>query len=491
MLWVLECDFYSLYLEGLESERDGVAADFELLLVFFEQVADIYALRGAVEGVDAVGRLVPCLICADDDIVAVLSLLDGLDDDIVLVGAHERIAVMSRLAADAVERQVERIALVDDIGGVDRARVRVDGVGEAVNFSVLLAVRVDRAAQEARSDVTVLYVVTVLAVVEDGETEAVVAEIDPLVTDDFKLREIPERVAVGRALVVAELDIISGLGGVDINGEVRLEKYLLLFPVDRVVNVDARQVCVEDEALLDGRGEELARDLYDRADGSALCHIDCADIVYLGVLLIEIDLDIPCLVVERSVVVGINFVENFALGRDCSAGRLVNERRDVHVLVELDGEELVLYSLVLDLYGVLAGLAAVNDAESLVSLCGHALCEEHKASVGGFLPRHDIAVGVDYREVLGCGHIGDNDIVALSAEGVENGQGVAVRRADYLAESVGYLSFALGDELVVLLLGILVDLFYRRAGDYIVELVEEYYLPAVVDELTGIGRDAV
>ena len=101
---------------------------------------------------------------------------------------------------------------------------------------------------------TVLYVVTVLAVVEDGETEAVVAEIDPLVTDDFKLREIPERVAVGRALVVAELDIISGLGGVDINGEVRLEKYLLLFPVDRVVNVDARQVCVEDEALLDGRG---------------------------------------------------------------------------------------------------------------------------------------------------------------------------------------------------------------------------------------------
>ena len=310
-------------------------------------------------------------------------------------------------------------------------------------------------------------------------------------TDDFKLREIPERVAVGRALVVAELDIISGLGGVDINGEVRLEKYLLLFPVDRVVNVDARQVCVEDEALLDGRGEKLARDLYDRADGSALCHIDCADIVYLGVLLIEIDLDIPCLVVERSVVVGINFVENFALGRDCSAGRLVNERCDVHILVELDGEELVLYSLVLNFNGVLAGLAAVNDAESLVSLCGHALCEEHKVSVGGFLPRHDVTVGVDYREVIGCGHVGDNDIVALCAEGVENGQGVAVRSADYLAESVGYLSFALGDELVVLLLGILVDLFYRRAGDYIVELVEEYYLPAVVDELTGIGRDAV
>ena len=169
----------------------------------------------------------------------------------------------------------------------------------------------------------------------------------------------------------------------------------------------------------------------------------------------------------------------------------MNERRDVHVLVELDGEELVLYSLVLDLYGVLAGLAAVNDAESLVSLCGHALCEEHKASVGGFLPRHDVTVGVDYREVLGGGHVGDNDIVALCAECVENGQGVAVRSADYLAESVGYLSFALGDELVVLLLGILVDLFYRRAGDYIVELVEEYYLPAVVDELTGIGRDAV
>lgn len=261
MLWVLECDFYCLYLEGLESERDGVAVDFELLLVFFEQVADIYALRSAVEGVDAVGRLVPCLVCADDDIVAVLSFLDGLDDDIVLVGAHERVAVVSRLAADAVERQVERIALVDDIGGVDRARVRVDGVCEVVNFSVLLAVRVDRAAQETRSDVTVLYVMAVLAVVEDGETEAVVAEVDPLVTDDFKLREIPERVAVGRALVVAELDIISGLGGVDINGEVCLEKYLLLFPVDRVVNVDARQVCVEDEALLDGRGEELARDL--------------------------------------------------------------------------------------------------------------------------------------------------------------------------------------------------------------------------------------
>ena len=93
--------------------------------------------------------------------------------------------------------------------------------------------------------------------------------------------------------------------------------------------------------------------------------------------------------------------------------------------------------------------------------------------------------------MLVSGHIGDNNIVALSAEGVENGQGAAVRSADYLAESVGYLSFALGDELVVLLLGILVDFFYRRAGDYIMELVEEYYLPSVIDELTGIGRDAV
>ena len=176
----------------------------------------------------------------------------------------------------------------------------------------------------------------------------------------------------------------------------------------------------------------------------------------------------------------------FALGRNGSAGCLVNERRDVHILVELDGEELVLYSLVLDFNGVLAGLAAVNNTEGFVSLCGHALCKEHKASVGGFLPRHDVTVGVDYREVLGCGHIGDNDIVALCAEGVENGQGAAVRSADYLAESVGYLSFALGDELVVLLLGILVDFFYRRAGDYIMELVEEYYLPSVIDELAGI-----
>ena len=93
--------------------------------------------------------------------------------------------------------------------------------------------------------------------------------------------------------------------------------------------------------------------------------------------------------------------------------------------------------------------------------------------------------------MLGCGHIGDNDIVALCAEGVENGQDAAVRSADYLAESVGYLSFTLGDELVVLLLGILVDLFYRRAGDYIMELVEEYYLPSVIDEPARIGRDAV
>ena len=53
-----------------------------------------------------------------------------------------------------------------------------------------------------------------------------------------------------------------------------------------------------------------------------------------------------------------------------------------------------------------------------------------------------------------------------------SGQGAAARSADYLAESVGYLSFTLGDELVVLLLGILVDFFYGRAGDYIMELVE-------------------
>ena len=447
-----ECDLYRFYLERLESKGDCVAVYFELLLVFLEQVADIYALRDAVKGVYAVRSLVPSLVCADDCVAAVLGLFDSLDYYVVFIGAHERVAAVRRLAADAVERQVERIALADNVGGVDRARVRVEGVCEMMNLSVLLAVRVYGAAQKARSDVAVLDVVTVLAVVEDGETEAVVAEIHPLVTDDLELREIPERVAVGRALVVAELDVVGGLSRVDINGEVRLEKNLLLFPVDRVVYIYARQVCVEDKALLNGRGEEFARDLYDRADGTALRHVNRADVVYLGVLLIEIRLDIPRLMVERSVVKGINFVEHLALGRNGSAGRLVDERGDVHISVESDGKESVVYSFVLDLDGVFALLAAVNYAESLVSLCGHALCEEYEAAVGGFLPRHDVAVCIDYREMLVSGHIGDNNIVALCAEGVENGQRIAVRGADNFSERLGNLRLTLRDELFILLL---------------------------------------
>ena len=156
--------------------------------------------------------------------------------------------------------------------------------------------------------------------------------------------------------------------------------------------------------------------------------------------------------VERSVVKGINFVEHLALGRNGSAGRLVDERGDVHIPVESDGKEPVVYCLVIDLDGVFALLAAVNYAESLVSFCGHALCEEYEAAVGGFLPRHDIAVCIDYREMLVSGHIGDNNIVALCAEGVENGQRIAVRGADNFFERLGNLRLALRDELFILLL---------------------------------------
>ena len=130
--------------------------------------------------------------------------------------------------------------------------MRIESIGEIVHLPVLNRVRISGAAKKAGSDVTVFYVVTVFAVVENRETETVVAQIHPLVTRDLKLGKIPKRISCCRTAVVAELYVVGSAGCVHVNGEIRLEKQVLLLPVNLVVHIYAVDIGIEDEALLNG-----------------------------------------------------------------------------------------------------------------------------------------------------------------------------------------------------------------------------------------------
>ena len=56
-----------------------------------------------------------------------------------------------------------------------------------------------------------MYVVTILAVIDDRYAVAAVREIGVLLRADLELRRVPAGVLVGRALDCAELDLVGRL----------------------------------------------------------------------------------------------------------------------------------------------------------------------------------------------------------------------------------------------------------------------------------------
>ena len=81
-------------------------------------------------------------------------------------------------------------------------------------------------------------IVTVLAIVEDGNTVAALGNIRILVSADLKLRSVPGCVEVSGALDRSVLNFVGGAVGVDINGEYGLDHLVRLMPVGNGFKID-------------------------------------------------------------------------------------------------------------------------------------------------------------------------------------------------------------------------------------------------------------
>ena len=147
------------------------------------------------------------------------------------------------------ERNIEVVRFVNDGGGAYIAAVGEHCICKCVALSVLIVVGGSCASEQSGFNVTVLYRPAVFAVVENGEAEAVVGEIRPLVSADLKLRIIPCGVLVRRTFQVAELDIEGRFDRVDIDGVVGFERDSLFMPVDIVENIYSCGVRIEYEVL--------------------------------------------------------------------------------------------------------------------------------------------------------------------------------------------------------------------------------------------------
>ena len=104
--------------------------------------------------------------------------------------------------------------------------------------------------EKSELDYAVVYIVTILAVVEDTYAVVALGKVGKLVCTYLKLCGIPACVCVSRTLNTTELNFVCSLICVDINGECCLDKYMLLIPLCCSVKVNLVDIGIEPYLLL-------------------------------------------------------------------------------------------------------------------------------------------------------------------------------------------------------------------------------------------------
>ena len=93
---------------------------------------------------------------------------------------------------------------------------------------------------------------TVFAVIDKADTVTVFGNIGIFVCTNLKACTVPARVVMRGSLNRTELNIVCCLIGVYINGESRFKKYVRLLPINLCLKVNAINVVIKPNFLLNG-----------------------------------------------------------------------------------------------------------------------------------------------------------------------------------------------------------------------------------------------
>ena len=193
------------------------------------------------------GRPPEALVQPQHDAVAALGPLHRLDDHAGVIDSRQ--AVERRAVGDP-QRVVEPVALPHDLGEI-AALERAERVGEAVDAAIGRLVGERRGAQQVEAQQAALGPVPVLAVVEQCESAAGVLGGDPLVRADLELGLLDGVALGGDALDVSELDLAPHGLAVVRGPELGTQHPVLLVPVDLGLESHDVAAGLEHDALVD------------------------------------------------------------------------------------------------------------------------------------------------------------------------------------------------------------------------------------------------
>ena len=123
---------------------------------------------------------------------------------------------------------------------------------------------------------------------------------------------IPACVGVQFSCHVTKLDIVRCLIAVNINREVHFEHMLSKFPVNVGFEIDSAIFCVEADLLADDGIHHFALDLQGCTERTVFCPLHAAHALYLPRFLGMEDVQIPCAVLQRFILIDPQFISCFS-----------------------------------------------------------------------------------------------------------------------------------------------------------------------------------
>ena len=324
--------------------------------------------------------------------------------------------------------------------------MRIDCVAEVVYSSVAGRVGELRSAQESKREETVFSAVTVFAVVEKCKSVIFSVKVDEFMRAYFELRPLYLVVFVSGAVEVAELNITGNVVGKYGRYEIRSQHLEVFVPVCRSIEFD--HIPAESKYnFLHERGFVVFEEVF----SYEVCAVDVGtrglEFEHPLVKVDIVDIYIPRVVELEGVGIYREFVEVFFY--EFLVARLVDERSNLAVCAERNLKVFIFDSIV-GVYEFAAVYYGRSESADGVSL---KIC---------FVPV------VVYADVL----------VSVEVDRVDCAYALFARES---LEHNCFDFFKLVVHNLVSCVRFVVNSLDRRAGEYVVELIQEYFFPYLLD----------
>ena len=155
--------------------------------------------------------------------------------------------------------------IIQCIGRGYGARPPIAAVGQQAVSEVMLplvgvGVGIGRASQQGQTHDVIVYIVTILAVVEQADAVVTLAQVNPLMGYRLETRPVPGCIAMGGALDIPPLDVVGGHWAQHIHRKGDFEHHMSLLPINPGVEVEAATAPVQVDMLHDLAVQEMTTD---------------------------------------------------------------------------------------------------------------------------------------------------------------------------------------------------------------------------------------